>query len=267
MQRRGLVEIASDRVLELTAQGRALAVSVLRKHRIAERFLTDVVGLEWAYAHQEACKWEHVMSDLVAERLFALLGGPRCSPYGNPIPQRPASCGVRVPYAYPRQRAQALLAQLMRENTLPQRVTLVWVLEGLQATVGALTDLYAQGVTPGCALMIRRRSGGAARVRTDNETPSGIRPELWPHLFVQVDPAWSGRLADERQKPQSSEREHARHGHDKRSTQGHRDDDDGIPVEQLNRPSREHPEHRSTRGETPGRPVRCSRHVRARPLE
>ncbi|GAA1625260.1 metal-dependent transcriptional regulator [Leucobacter chromiireducens] len=184
MQRRGLIAVASDRVLELTADGRALAVSVLRKHRIAERFLTDVVGLEWAYAHQEACKWEHVMSDRVAEHLFALLDGPRCSPYGNPIPPRPARCQMRAPDAVPRRRAYAL-AQLIRDDALPQRVTLVWVSEGLQATAGALAELHAQGVTPGCGMMIRRRPGGAIRVRTDHETPTTIRTDLWPHLFVQ----------------------------------------------------------------------------------
>ncbi|WP_288819337.1 metal-dependent transcriptional regulator, partial [uncultured Micrococcus sp.] len=61
MERDGLVQVAADRHLELTARGRELAVAVLRKHRLAERLLSDVIGLDWAYVHDEACRWEHVM--------------------------------------------------------------------------------------------------------------------------------------------------------------------------------------------------------------
>jgi DtxR family Mn-dependent transcriptional regulator len=58
----------------------------MRKHRLAERLLSDVIGLDWAYVHEEACRWEHVMSELVERRLIELLGHPTESPYGNPIP-------------------------------------------------------------------------------------------------------------------------------------------------------------------------------------
>jgi DtxR family Mn-dependent transcriptional regulator len=86
MERDGLVVVAGDRHLELTEAGRGRAVSVMRKHRLAERLLTDVIGLEWEHVHAEACRWEHVMSETVERRLVELLGHPTESPYGNPIP-------------------------------------------------------------------------------------------------------------------------------------------------------------------------------------
>ncbi len=86
MERDGLVTIEGDRHLELTSEGRRLATRVMRKHRLAERLLTDIIGLEWELVHEEACRWEHVMSENVERRLIDLLGHPTESPYGNPIP-------------------------------------------------------------------------------------------------------------------------------------------------------------------------------------
>ena len=89
MERDGLVHVGADRRLELTVAGRERAVSVLRKHRLAERLLADVIGLEWELVHEEACRWEHVMSDQVERRLLTLLENPTETPYGTPIPPRP----------------------------------------------------------------------------------------------------------------------------------------------------------------------------------
>ena len=86
MERDGLVVVAGDRHLELTDAGRGRAVSVMRKHRLAERLLVDVIGLEWELVHAEACRWEHVMSEAVERKLVQLLDNPTISPYGNPIP-------------------------------------------------------------------------------------------------------------------------------------------------------------------------------------
>ncbi|MHB1490665.1 MAG: metal-dependent transcriptional regulator, partial [Cellulomonas sp.] len=68
MERDGLVVVSGDRHLELTEDGRVKAMRVMRKHRLAERLLTDVIGLEWELVHEEACRWEHVMSDRVERR-------------------------------------------------------------------------------------------------------------------------------------------------------------------------------------------------------
>ena len=86
MERDGLVVVSGDRHLELTVAGRSKAVHVMRKHRLAERLLSDVIGLEWEFVHDEACRWEHVMSEQVERKILELLGHPTESPYGNPIP-------------------------------------------------------------------------------------------------------------------------------------------------------------------------------------
>ena len=86
MERDGLLIVADDRHLQLTEHGRELAVGVMRKHRLAERLLVDVIGLDWDQVHNEACRWEHVMSEAVEHKLVSLLGNPTTSPYGNPIP-------------------------------------------------------------------------------------------------------------------------------------------------------------------------------------
>ena len=70
MERDGLVVVSGDRHLELTDDGRRKAVHVMRKHRLAERLLSDVIGLEWEYVHEEACRWEHVMSEQVERKLL-----------------------------------------------------------------------------------------------------------------------------------------------------------------------------------------------------
>jgi DtxR family Mn-dependent transcriptional regulator len=86
MGRDGLLTVEDDRHLQLTGAGRSYAVSVMRKHRLAELLLVNVIGLPYESAHDEACRWEHVMSDEVEAKVYELLGRPTRSPYGNPIP-------------------------------------------------------------------------------------------------------------------------------------------------------------------------------------
>ena len=80
----GLVTI--DDGIHLTEAGTRLAERVVRRHRLAERFLTDVLGLSWAEAHTEAGRWEHVLTDSVEAAMNRLLGDPTTCPHGNPIP-------------------------------------------------------------------------------------------------------------------------------------------------------------------------------------
>jgi DtxR family Mn-dependent transcriptional regulator len=82
----GYAELADDRRLSLTIKGRALATSVVRRHRLAERLLVDVIGLEWEKVHREADRWEHAISADVEAKLVELLGDPATCPHGNPIP-------------------------------------------------------------------------------------------------------------------------------------------------------------------------------------
>src|ERR1700750_66417 len=82
----GYVELADDRTLSLTTKGRALATTIVRRHRLAERLLVDVIGLEWEKVHREADRWEHAISAEGEEKLVALHGAPATCPHGTPTP-------------------------------------------------------------------------------------------------------------------------------------------------------------------------------------
>jgi DtxR family Mn-dependent transcriptional regulator len=95
MEHEGLVAI--DGTISLTADGSRLAESVVRRHRLAEVFLTDILGLSWAEAHSEAGRWEHVISDRVEQAMAKLLGDPTTCPHGNPIPGSMYAAPAAVP--------------------------------------------------------------------------------------------------------------------------------------------------------------------------
>ena len=84
METEGLVAV--DRAITLTAEGRHLAEVVVRRHRLAERFLSEVLGLPWVKVHHEAETWEHMISADVEEAMWRVLGDPKTCPHGNPIP-------------------------------------------------------------------------------------------------------------------------------------------------------------------------------------
>jgi DtxR family Mn-dependent transcriptional regulator len=85
MEKSDLVVVDSG-TIRLTTDGLSLAESVVRRHRLAERFLTDLLGLSWAEAHIEAGRWEHVISSTVEAAMMKVLGDPTTCPHGNPIP-------------------------------------------------------------------------------------------------------------------------------------------------------------------------------------
>lgn len=89
MERDGLLVVRDDRLLDLTPTGRELATRVMRRHRVAECMLVDILKMDLAAVHAEACRWEHVMSDAVERRILDLLDHPTESPFGNPIPGLP----------------------------------------------------------------------------------------------------------------------------------------------------------------------------------
>lgn len=86
MVKEGYVEVDDSGCIQLTTQGRTLASTVVRRHRLAERFLTDILKLGWAEAHHEAGRWEHVISPVVEAALVEVLNDPTTCPHGNPIP-------------------------------------------------------------------------------------------------------------------------------------------------------------------------------------
>jgi DtxR family Mn-dependent transcriptional regulator len=86
LEREGYLTLDADRVMHLTESGRAYATSMLRRHRLAELLLVDVLKVPWSQVHEEACRLEHAISDNLEEHLVALLGDPGTCPHGNPIP-------------------------------------------------------------------------------------------------------------------------------------------------------------------------------------
>lgn len=150
MERDGLIVVTEgDHHLEFTPTGRAIATRVMRKHRLAERLLADVIGLDLVYAHEEACRWEHVMSDLVEERLLALLGAPDLSPYGNRIPGLDELGVESGTTAEPRETSlEVAVEQGMTEARL------VRVGEPAQAAPGLLERMVAAGLAPGIPVTI-----------------------------------------------------------------------------------------------------------------
>ena len=85
---KGLVARVKDRGITLTRKGQKAALELIRKHRISERFLVDVLGMDWKDVHEEACRLEHAISSEVEARMEAMLGSPATCPHGHPIPDR-----------------------------------------------------------------------------------------------------------------------------------------------------------------------------------
>ncbi|WP_216907184.1 metal-dependent transcriptional regulator [Nocardia sp. NBC_01377] len=154
MERDGLLLVAGDRHLELTDKGRSMAVAVMRKHRLAERLLVDIIGLDWQNVHAEACRWEHVMSEDVERRLVEVLNHPTTSPYGNPIPGLD-ELGIAAP--------SAASEGLMRLSELPQgRVHAVVVrrlAEHIQTDPEVIGRLREAGVVPDARVTVENKPG------------------------------------------------------------------------------------------------------------
>ena len=133
MERAGLVEINGG-VIRLLPDGHALAETVVRRHRLAERFLTDMLGLSWAEAHDEAGRWEHVISPTVEVAMMRALGDPTTCPHGNPIPgtdyQPPTSVTLNT-------------------LTVGQSFTVSRIPEELEFTPGLLEFLESSSLLPG----------------------------------------------------------------------------------------------------------------------
>jgi DtxR family Mn-dependent transcriptional regulator len=155
MQRDGLVELdEADRHLVLTEVGSELATRVMRKHRLAERLLVDVIGMPWAQVHPEACRWEHVMSESVERRLLEILGHPTTSPFGNPIPGLAALAGSPATTAVDVAATGQPLAIVVTEK--PRTVSIVLIAEILQADEDTMGALDQAGAVPGQSVEVVR---------------------------------------------------------------------------------------------------------------
>jgi DtxR family Mn-dependent transcriptional regulator len=183
MERLGYVVVSNDRHLELTDFGREEATKVMRKHRLAERLLADVIGLEWEFVHEEACRWEHVISEQVERKIMAMLDNPRFSPYGNPIP------GLEELGAPKNQTfIDGVVSVASLELSAPaQTFTLRRIGEPLQVDVALLADLKALGILPGAQVTIESQ-GARFLVRAIGQTQGeSLAAAEAAHLFVDAD--------------------------------------------------------------------------------
>ena len=168
LKEEGWVEVR-ERSLHLTPKGRQRAESVVRKHRLAERLLTDVIGLPWHKTHMEACRWEHVISDDVEQRLVTLLKNPATCPHGNPIP---GAGGHRSDLE--------ALAQLAPGD----QVRLERVTEQVEVDLDALIYLDDHGFIPGADAEVRSRAPDGT-ITLDLENGSiALGPALAAQLYV-----------------------------------------------------------------------------------
>ena len=179
MERDGLLTVEGDRHLQLTEEGMRLATRVMRKHRLAERLLTDVIGLEWEFVHEEACRWEHVMSESVEKRLLALLDQPTESPYGNPIPGLDELGGADFQEEF-----MAGVEPLSKAATEDKATVLVRrISEEMQKDETLMSALRRVGATPDKTVSVRATDDGVL-IGSGGETAE-IIPEAADHIFVK----------------------------------------------------------------------------------
>ena len=176
MERDGLLNLDENRVIELTPEGLEVATAVMRKHRLAERLLLDVIGLDWSLLHDEACRWEHVISDAVEDRLVSILGDVSESPYGNPIPALDGHPVSLHEGATP-------LTDVLPEGTGGVRATVVRLGESIQAEPELLPRLAAAGILPGRT--IRAAWQGAAVIVSGGSGECPLIETLAQSVFVR----------------------------------------------------------------------------------
>jgi DtxR family Mn-dependent transcriptional regulator len=182
MERDGLVVVSPDRHLELTPRGREAAVRVMRKHRLAECMLVDILQLPWEEVHAEACRWEHVMSETVERRILEKLGNPTVSPYGNPIPgldelapdvasEEPGLTGLRP------------LTEVLSDEA--RTVTVRRLAETIQTDQPTMTALRRVGVAPNARVQAHR-VGSMVRIGSGDERVEIPHDEA-AHILIAID--------------------------------------------------------------------------------
>ncbi len=168
----GLLE-ADGRTLSFTAAGRDVAIALVRRHRLAEHLLIDVIGLPWHQAHQEAEVWERVISAQVEERLVEILGDPGACPHGNPIPGSSHEVDV------------ASLTAL-NEVTPGTEVVLRRLTEDLELELDVMRFLETSGLMPGATIVVEGLGpDGSMRLTVAGESVA-LGPELVDNLWVEV---------------------------------------------------------------------------------
>jgi DtxR family Mn-dependent transcriptional regulator len=176
MERDGLLNVEGDRHLALTDLGRVKAVAVMRKHRLAELLLVNVIGMPYEEAHEEACRWEHVMSESVEQKVYQLLGKPSRSPYGNLIPGLDEFGPVSTEPDGPERN--------LAFPGLAGKVVVSRICESVQTDAEVLRQLHSAGMDPGANVIVAQERD-AVVVEHDGDTVRLPR-EVASRVFVSA---------------------------------------------------------------------------------
>lgn len=168
LEAEGLITRTGRRIA-MTPSGTALAEGVVRKHRLAERLLVDIIGLDWDKAHIEAGRWEHVISDDVEARLVVLLDNPTTCPHGNPIP------GVIPDGAVQRRLAEAQPGEQVR---------LVRITESVEHEADSLSYLGDNGLTPGTTAVVQSRAPDGTLTLILGDAAIALGPAMTERMFI-----------------------------------------------------------------------------------
>ncbi|MER7543057.1 metal-dependent transcriptional regulator [Actinomadura sp.] len=181
MERDGLLRVEGDRHLTLTESGRGLATRVMRKHRLAECLLVNVIGLPWEDVHIEACRWEHVMSEDVERRLVALLDNPTTCPHGNPIPGLDELGGHGDDGDHAPLSVMTAVASPAGAEAVIRRIS-----EQVQSDSDLMLRLKQIGIQPGREVILRATDDGVRVISDDeDEGPATELPrDIAEHVFV-----------------------------------------------------------------------------------
>ena len=192
LERDGYLVVTGDRRLALTAAGGIKAARVMRKHRLAERLLNDVIKMDWWRVHSEACRWEHVMSADVERLILGLLDQPYTDPYGNPIPGlseliEDSPTSPPVPPADPSDRLMNL-TDAVAAGDGPRTFTLERIEEPAQADARFLQSLHAANLLPGATFTSGGVTGDGSLVveAAGASEPLEIAERVARHLVVRA---------------------------------------------------------------------------------
>lgn len=176
----GLLE-EGGRSLAFTPHGLAVAEDAVRRHRMAERFLTDVLELPWHAAHEEANRFQSGITDAIAERMLAMLGGPATCPHGNPIPGTGAK---------PDPKLEPLANFIEGDEVVLRRLT-----EDVEVDIDVLRYFEEHGIMPGARLSITTITPSGAMQVAVGFKRATIEPNLTDNLWVRGTAATEARRA------------------------------------------------------------------------
>ena len=169
LEREGYLTLDESKAMVLTESGRKYATDMVRRHRLAERLLVDVLHVPWHQVHEEACRLEHAISDNLERHLVALLGDPGTCPHGNPIPGS-ANAAPHVPTVSLGKAPDGAETEVRRID------------EQLETDAAAMVLLERNDLMPGSAVTVRGREGDGVLVTTsagEVTVPGAVAPFVY----------------------------------------------------------------------------------------